>query len=113
MKPQSYSYYDPETGSWLSKDPIRFNSSDTNLYGYVLQDPINLIDPTGKDGVGAIIAIGKIVVGAGAVVGGVVTAPATLGIGTVVSLGAVVGGACLLKSSYQSIEPEFSEMMSK
>ena len=39
--------YDAETGRWLSKDPIRFNGGDANLYGYVLQDPVNLIDPTG------------------------------------------------------------------
>ena len=31
-----------------SKDPIRFEGGDTNLYGYVLQDPVNLIDPQGK-----------------------------------------------------------------
>ena len=40
--------YDGSTGRWLSKDPILFNAGDTNLYGYVLQDPVNLIDPTGK-----------------------------------------------------------------
>lgn len=39
--------YDPLTGRWLSKDPILFEGGDTNLYGYVLQDPINKIDPTG------------------------------------------------------------------
>ncbi len=39
--------YDPETGRWTSKDPIGFNAGDTNLYGYVLNDPVNLIDPTG------------------------------------------------------------------
>ena len=47
MKPQSYRHYDPGTRRWLSKDPIRFEAGDTNLYGYVLQDPVNLIDPTG------------------------------------------------------------------
>lgn len=31
----------------MSKDPILFAGGDTNLYGYVMQDPINLIDPSG------------------------------------------------------------------
>ena len=39
--------YDPQTGRWTAKDPILFDGGDTNLYGYVLQDPINLLDPTG------------------------------------------------------------------
>jgi RHS repeat-associated protein len=39
--------YDPEVGRWLSKDPILFDGGDTNLYGYVLQDPVNLVDPFG------------------------------------------------------------------
>lgn len=34
----------------MSKDPILFAGGDTNLYGYVLQDPINLIDPSGLSG---------------------------------------------------------------
>ena len=44
------SQYDPSTGRWLSKDPILFGGGDTNLYGYVLNDPINFIDPTGLSG---------------------------------------------------------------
>lgn len=39
--------YDASTGRWLSKDPVLFKGGDANLYGYVLQDPINLIDPAG------------------------------------------------------------------
>src|SRR3989344_2468983 len=39
--------YDASIGRWLSKDPILFAGGDTNLYGYVMQDPINLIDPNG------------------------------------------------------------------
>jgi RHS repeat-associated protein len=40
--------YDAETGRWTAKDPIGFSGGDTNLYGYVLGDPVNFVDPTGK-----------------------------------------------------------------
>jgi RHS repeat-associated protein len=39
--------YDPEVGRWTAKDPIRFGGGDTNLYGYVVADPINLVDQDG------------------------------------------------------------------
>ncbi|MBL7557369.1 MAG: hypothetical protein JNM24_16190 [Bdellovibrionaceae bacterium] len=39
--------YDPTIGRWISKDPILFRGGDTNLYGYVMNDPINFIDPRG------------------------------------------------------------------
>jgi len=39
--------YDAETGRWTIKDPIRFDGGDTNLYGYVLNDPVNFGDPEG------------------------------------------------------------------
>lgn len=39
--------YDAETGRWTAKDPILFAGGDTNLYGYVLNDPVNGIDPAG------------------------------------------------------------------
>lgn len=40
--------YDPQTGRWTSKDPILFEGNDVNLYGYVFQNPVNLIDPSGE-----------------------------------------------------------------
>jgi RHS repeat-associated protein len=39
--------YDVQVGRWLSKDPIGFDGGDTNLYGYVLNDPVNFVDPKG------------------------------------------------------------------
>jgi RHS repeat-associated protein len=39
--------YDPETGRWTSKDPQLFAGQDPNLYAYVFNDPLTLVDPTG------------------------------------------------------------------
>ncbi len=40
--------YDPEIGRWTAKDPIGFAGGDTDLYGYVLNDPVDLVDPSGQ-----------------------------------------------------------------
>ena len=39
--------YDPVIGRWTTRDPLGFAGGDTNLYGYVLQDPVNGVDPLG------------------------------------------------------------------
>jgi RHS repeat-associated protein len=41
--------YDPSTGRWTTPDPLRFNGGDTNLYAYVQNDPIDMVDPMGLD----------------------------------------------------------------
>jgi len=61
-----YRDYDAYTGKWTAKDPIDFSGGDTNLYGYVLGDPVNFIDSEGllfSAGIGAF---------AGGVAGGLV-----------------------------------------
>jgi RHS repeat-associated protein len=40
-------YYDPATGRFLSEDPVRWDSDDTNFYRYVLNRPVTYLDPTG------------------------------------------------------------------
>ncbi len=40
-------WYDSNTGRWTTKDPVRFDGGDTNLFGYVANDPINGIDQLG------------------------------------------------------------------
>ena len=42
-----YREYDAFTGKWTAKDPILFEGGDSNLYGHVLSDPVNLVDPEG------------------------------------------------------------------
>jgi RHS repeat-associated protein len=39
--------YDPTLGRWTAKDPIDFAGRDTNLYGYVMNDPVNFVDSFG------------------------------------------------------------------
>ncbi len=41
--------YDAATGRGTAKDPIGFSGGDTNLYGYVLEDPVNFKDSRGTD----------------------------------------------------------------
>ena len=39
--------YDAEVGRWTSKDPLRFEGRDSNLFAYVHSDPQNRRDPSG------------------------------------------------------------------
>ena len=42
-----YRDYLPEIGKWTAKDPIDFAGGDSNLFGYVGNDPVNWVDPDG------------------------------------------------------------------
>jgi len=41
--------YDPVAGRWTTRDPALFGGGAANLYGYALNDPVNLSDPNGLD----------------------------------------------------------------
>jgi RHS repeat-associated protein len=75
--------YDPETGRWTTKDPVRFEGG-LNLYEYGASDPVNRVDATGRNpawvlpalwtlggGGGAAAAAGAAVVGGAGIAAGV------------------------------------------
>lgn len=82
--------YDPETGRWTAKDPILFNGGDTNLYGYVLNDPVNAIDPAGENAIltGFLGAAARVAAAIGAAAGGLAGGGAlAAGLGTISGVG--------------------------
>jgi RHS repeat-associated protein len=42
-------WYSPDLGRFLEPDPIGLRASDVNLYRYVGNNPLNLVDPLGLD----------------------------------------------------------------
>jgi RHS repeat-associated protein len=68
--------YDAETGRWTAKDPDGFAAGDTNLFGYVLGDPVNFNDYDGRKwqiavGISGTVGLGKYWPGgAGTFIGG-------------------------------------------
>ena len=42
-------YMDPRLGRFISQDPLAFSAGDINIYAYVLNAPINYVDPYGLD----------------------------------------------------------------
>jgi RHS repeat-associated protein len=42
-------YYSPLLGRFVNQDPLGFMGSGPNLYAYVLDSPMNLVDPTGLE----------------------------------------------------------------
>jgi RHS repeat-associated protein len=99
--------YDAETGRWTAKDPIGFSGGDTNLYGYVLNDPVNGIDALGLSfestawnfaGGLAAGALGAGVIAGGAIAAGAIGVPVAVitgVLGVAAAAGAIVVGASL------------------
>lgn len=45
-------YYDPTTGTFLSRDPL--NAVTRSAYGYVYGNPLNAVDPSGLCNLGPV-----------------------------------------------------------
>ncbi len=52
--------YAPEIGRWIAKDPIFFDGGDFDLYGYVQNNPVNYVDPTGQFLVSGTVLVGYV-----------------------------------------------------
>lgn len=50
-------YYDPQAKRFISEDPLGLAFRDTNLFRYVFNRPVNLVDPYGEFGVEVVITI--------------------------------------------------------
>ena len=78
-------YYDPTTGRWTQEDVLSGNVSNPqslNRYVYAGDDPINNVDPSGKDLFGDIVGAVAGVVGLGvAITGAFVASPILIGVG--------------------------------
>ena len=86
-------YYDPETGRFISQDPIGFSGRDPNLFRYVRGNPANFIDPFG------LFTFDDFLTGAGwalTIVGGALVALPTSAAVTTAGIVTSVGGLVVL-----------------
>jgi RHS repeat-associated protein len=81
-------YYSPSFGRFVSEDPARLRSGDTNFYAYAYNDPNRYRDPSGNDPI-----IGTIAGGAIGSFYGALGALSTGGNGVDIAEGALIGGA--------------------
>ena len=67
-------YYDPETGRFVSPDPIGWAAGQTNGYAYVGGDPVGYRDPLGLNPAAGAAAGGAVGGPVGALIGGAIGA---------------------------------------
>jgi RHS repeat-associated protein len=82
-------YYEVETGRWVQKDPLDnvINPKNLNKYVYCVNDPINWIDPIGKDPLSSYRKYAEWLMGGiGAVIGGIGGGPIGMVIGGVIGV---------------------------
>jgi RHS repeat-associated protein len=98
-------YYDPSLGRWTQQDPVGgslFDLNSGNRYTYASDDPVNLVDPSGKDAQQAISCVVSLVGNSFLLFGVDITlAPVIIGLGLtpagiILFILAAIGGAAYL-----------------
>jgi RHS repeat-associated protein len=69
-------YDDPSLGRWTQQDPVGGSLGDlnsANRYAYANDDPVNAVDPSGKDALGCLLAgaytLGTVLLAVGGLIG--------------------------------------------
>jgi RHS repeat-associated protein len=102
--------YDAEIGRWTAKDPILFEGGDTNLYGYVVNDPVNFVDPIGLFRWGTfIVGIIEVAFGIGSYSTAMGLLAGTRGFGVKMAIDIVIEGTILLASGMADIKGAFDD----
>ncbi len=112
-------YYDPSLGRWTQQDPVGGSLGDlnsANLYAYAGDDPVNLVDPSGRASVpnfswacflGAVGGIAYIIIAA------LVTEALSLGVATPITIAALVTAAltgCLVGVILAFIQAVYNQL---